>query len=58
VFEAPCVAYAATLDDIPPLARAGADFIAFGERIWDSPDGPAAELAAAAEMLAVPQAVA
>jgi thiamine-phosphate pyrophosphorylase len=58
VFEAPCVAYAATLDDIPPLARAGADFIAFGEHIWDNPDGPAAALAAAAERLAIPQAVA
>jgi thiamine-phosphate pyrophosphorylase len=55
VFEVPCVAYAATLDEIPPLVEAGADFIAFGESAWDGPGRPADAVAAAAERLAVPE---
>ena len=34
VFEVPCVAYAASLDEVEALARAGADFIAIDESIW------------------------
>jgi thiamine-phosphate pyrophosphorylase len=55
VFEIPCVAYAATLDEIVSLMHAGADFIAFGDRDWDGPGGAAAAVAAAAERLAVPE---
>jgi thiamine-phosphate pyrophosphorylase len=53
VFEVPCVAYAAGLDEIAPLAKAGADFIAFSNGIWDESGDPAAMVAAAAERLAV-----
>ena len=34
VFEAPCVGYAASLDEIAPLVKAGADFVALGDWIW------------------------
>ena len=34
VFEAPCVAYAAALEEVAPLVGAGADFIALGEWAW------------------------
>jgi thiamine-phosphate pyrophosphorylase len=37
VFEAPCVAYAATTYEIAPLVTAGADFIALGDTIWRAP---------------------
>jgi thiamine-phosphate pyrophosphorylase len=37
VFEAPCVAYAATAYEIAPLVMAGADFIALGDSIWRAP---------------------
>jgi thiamine-phosphate pyrophosphorylase len=37
VFEAPCIAYAAALEEIAPLVAAGADFVALGEWAW-SPD--------------------
>ncbi|MFA6265038.1 MAG: thiamine phosphate synthase [Pseudolabrys sp.] len=41
VFEAPCVAYAAALDEVAPLVEAGADFIAVGHEagdwIWRDP---------------------
>jgi thiamine-phosphate pyrophosphorylase len=57
VFEVPCVAYAATLDEISPLVDAGADFIAFGDPIWGAPN-PAAALTAAAERLTLPEPVA
>jgi thiamine-phosphate pyrophosphorylase len=39
LFEIPCVAYAAQLDDIEALAAAGADFIAVGEALFDDPRG-------------------
>ena len=32
----PCVAYASHIDEIAPLAEAGAEFIAVGENIWRS----------------------
>jgi len=51
VFEAPCVAIAATLGEIAPLARAGADFIALSEAVFDDPRGPAAAIADAAVRL-------
>ena len=35
IFETPCVAYAARLEDVAPLAEAGADFIALDDAVWD-----------------------
>ncbi len=49
VFQPPCIGYAAGADDIGPLARAGADFIALGEWIWIQPDGAQAAIAQAAK---------
>lgn len=57
LFEVPCTAYAATLDEVGPLAAAGADFIAIGGGIWDDPRGPAAAVTDAAAKLAVPERV-
>lgn len=53
VFEVPCVAYAASLDEAEELARAGADFVAVGEAIWRD----AAALAEAVRRLAVAEPV-
>jgi thiamine-phosphate pyrophosphorylase len=58
VFEIPCVAYATRLDEIAPLAKAGADFIAFGDQIWSESGGPAKSLTSAAEKLIVSEPVA
>ena len=41
IFNVPCVGYAATLDEIGPLAEAGAEFVALGDAIWKHPTGPA-----------------
>jgi len=57
LFEVPCVAYAATLDEVGPLAAAGADFVAIGGGIWDDPRGPAAVVAEAGAKLALPEKV-
>jgi thiamine-phosphate pyrophosphorylase len=54
VFQPPCVGYAASLDEVAPLARAGADFVALGDWIWTDTQTPAATVAAAANRLAVP----
>jgi thiamine-phosphate pyrophosphorylase len=34
VFQTPCVGYAASLDDVGPLAQAGADFVALGDFVF------------------------
>ena len=49
--ELPCIGYAANLDEVGPLARTGADFIALGDWIWTHPQGAAAAIAAAAKNL-------
>ena len=52
LFEIPCVGYAGSVDEVAPLARTGADFIALGEWLWSDPEGVSAGVAAAAEQLA------
>jgi thiamine-phosphate pyrophosphorylase len=42
LFVVPCVAYAASLDEIGPLCVAGADFIAAESLVLSDPRGPAA----------------
>jgi thiamine-phosphate pyrophosphorylase len=57
VFEIPCVAFAATLAEVEPLAVAGADFIAVGDCVFSDARGPAAAIADAARQLASAEAV-
>jgi thiamine-phosphate pyrophosphorylase len=56
LFELPGVGYAASLDEVGPLAQTGADFIALGEWIWTQPQGVTAAIKAAVETLAAPAA--
>jgi thiamine-phosphate pyrophosphorylase len=56
LFAPPCVGYAESHDEIAPLVRAGADFIALGPWLWTLNEGPAA-VAAAAALLAEPAAL-
>lgn len=42
IFRVPCVAHAYALNEIEPLAAAGAEFVALGNCIWSDPRGPAA----------------
>lgn len=53
LFEIPCVGWAMNFDEITALAGAGADFVAIGEAVWTSPEGPGAAIAAAAGRLSV-----
>jgi thiamine-phosphate pyrophosphorylase len=55
VFEIPCVGYAASLDEVAALVAAGADFVALGDFIWQEPQLVAAQVAAAATQLALPE---
>ena len=41
VFEAPCVGFAASADEVPALVKAGADFIALGDWVWADSRGVA-----------------
>ena len=52
--EIPCIGYAAQADEVRPLARAGADFVALGDWIWTHPEGAASAVASAAVSLAEP----
>jgi len=52
LIELPCIGYAATLDEIAPLAQAGADFVALGEWTWQEPQRAGEVVAAAARALA------
>lgn len=55
VFELPCVAYAASHDEIAPLAKAGADFVALGDWLWQEPQAIAAAIMRAAGELRLPE---
>ena len=57
VFEVPCVGFAGGLDEVEPLAAAGADFVAVGECIFADARGCAAAIAEAAQRLAVAEPV-
>ncbi len=52
LFQSPCVGYAENLDEVGPLAQAGADFVALGDWIWRA--APADSVAAAIDRLAQP----
>jgi len=58
VFEAPCVGYAAALDEVGPLVEAGADFIALGDWLWSEPARATDKVAAAAHALRLPESAA
>jgi len=57
VFQVPCVAYAAGLDEIAPLANAGADFIAIGDFVFSDQKRVAANVTAAMQQIANADAV-
>ena len=52
VFQIPCVAYAASLDEIAPLASAGADFVAIDDFVFSDSSRVAANVTAAMQQLA------
>jgi thiamine-phosphate pyrophosphorylase len=56
IFETPCVAFAPSLEAVETLASTQAEFIALGDAVWNHPDGPAAAVKAAAEILDRPEA--
>jgi thiamine-phosphate pyrophosphorylase len=58
LFEIPCVGFAASLDEVRPLACAGADFVAVGDCIFGDERGDAAAVADAARRLALAETVA
>ena len=51
LFEVPCVGFAASLDEVEPLAAAGADFVAM-DCVFTDPGGTSAAVADAARRLA------
>ena len=55
VFEAPCVAYAASEQEVAPLVKAGADFVALGDWLWRDPQAIAETIVRAAAQLRLPE---
>ncbi len=58
LFELPCVACAANIEEISTLVSAGADFIALGDWLWRDEGAITATLRAAAAQLSLPGAIA
>ena len=52
IFNVPCVAFAASLDEVRPLAKAGADFVALSDAVWAHEGGPGVAVAIAGQALA------
>ena len=42
LFQIPCVAFAASMEDVEKLIGLGTDFIAVRDLVWNHPDGPGA----------------
>lgn len=57
VFEIPCVGFAGSLDEVEPLAKAGAEFVAVGDCIFADARGAAAAVQDAMSRLAVAETV-
>jgi thiamine-phosphate pyrophosphorylase len=55
VFEVPCVAYAASADEIEALAQAGADFVAVGDFVFADARGVAVAVREAGQKLRLPE---
>jgi thiamine-phosphate pyrophosphorylase len=51
LFEIPCVGFAGSLDEVEPLAAAGADFVAIGDCVFSDRRGLSAAVAEAARRL-------
>jgi thiamine-phosphate pyrophosphorylase len=58
VFEAPCVAYAAADEEVAPLAKAGADFVALGDWLWRDPQAIVETMVRAAGHMRLPESAA
>jgi thiamine-phosphate pyrophosphorylase len=58
LFEIPCVGFAATLDEVEPLALAGADFVAISECVFSDSRGCATAVVDAARRLETAEAAA
>jgi thiamine-phosphate pyrophosphorylase len=58
IFETPCVGYAASIEEIVPLVKAGADFVALGDWLWRDEQDVASTVARAAALLRLPEATA
>jgi thiamine-phosphate pyrophosphorylase len=57
LFEIPCIGFAASLDEVGPLATAGADFVAVADSVFGDSRGFAAAVADAARRLAYAETV-
>jgi thiamine-phosphate pyrophosphorylase len=55
IFQVPCIAYAASVDEVAELAEARADFVALGDAIWKAEGGAAEAIARASQSLRVPE---
>lgn len=55
IFNVPCVAYAGRLAEVGELARAGADFVALCDAVWEDPRGPACAVEEAMRALVLAQ---
>lgn len=55
IFQLPCVAFAGSVDEVPRLADARADFIALGDAIWQAGESAPQMVAKASQIMRTPE---
>lgn len=55
IFQLPCVAFAGSLDEVPQLAEARADFVALGDALWNGGEIAARAVSKATDLLRHPE---
>jgi thiamine-phosphate pyrophosphorylase len=55
IFQLPCVAYAASIDEVPRLVEVRADFVALDDAVWSNNVNAAEAVAKATKLIGVPE---
>lgn len=56
IFQLPCVAFAASVDEVARLAEARADFVALNDAVWSAGENAPQVIAKATQLLRLPEA--
>ncbi len=51
IFQLPCIAYAASVDEVPRLVEVRADFVALGDAVWSNQENAAQAVAKATTLI-------
>jgi thiamine-phosphate pyrophosphorylase len=55
IFQLPCVAFAGSIEEVPRLAEARADFVALSDAVWNAGENAPQAVAKAAKLIQIPE---